>query len=171
MKTLIYPNKRLKLKSAEITEFDFQVREFAHQLFDHCVENNGLGMAAPQVDKQIRLVVIRNDLDKIDNKYPRFLLNPKISNPQGKVRHKEGCLSVPKVFAWVERYYSFDLTYHTLEGFGQKIKIENARDDLFGIVIQHEIDHLDGIEFIDKLDRFEKDKVIKALNKLRKKSK
>lgn len=179
MKTLIFPNPQLREKSEEVIDFNDDLKQFANELLKHCRANNGLGMAAPQVGKQIRLVVI--DIDKLpqqtvystDKKiiYPSVLVNPIIKNECGESKYKEGCLSVPGVHAWVKRCNSFCVNYKTLEGIEKVLQVNDVSNNLFGTVLLHEVDHLNGIEFIDKLEPFELDKAIKAINKLRKKYK
>lgn len=179
MKTLIFPNPQLKEPSEEVVDFNDELKNFAKELLSFCKENNGLGMAAPQVGKQIRLVVINVDLlpeqtiwhgeKKII--YPSVLINPQITNEDGKSKYKEGCLSVPGVHAWVKRCNSFTVTYQTLDDKTKTFHVKDVSNNLFGTILLHEVDHLNGIEFIDKLEPFEKNKVIKAINKLRKKYK
>jgi len=125
-------------------------------------------MAAPQVGELKRIVVIRSGFDNIKNYYPKYLVNPIISEEYGKSRYKEGCLSVPGVYAYVNRCNQFLLDYQDLDGTIHHIEITNVQKDFFGTVVMHEIDHLNGIEFIDRLDPIEKNKISKKLNKLRK---
>lgn len=168
MKTLLFPDSRLKKISTSITKFDAQLKTFSQELLEHCFKSNGLGMAAPQVGEPIRLVIINTEHPSIKKEYPNFLVNPRILNPEGSSSYKEGCLSLPGIYAKVKRHNSFTVIYQTLEGMEQTLRIENTTNDLFGTVVQHEIDHLDGIEFVDRLDIFEFDKISKALNKRRK---
>ena len=171
MEILTYPNKLLRRISEEVTIFDEKLNNLAQELSTCCKKRLGLGMAAPQIGEAIRLVVVNTTLDKINNKYPQYLVNPKITNCKGQSKFKEGCLSVPKVFAWVDRANSFELSYQDLDGESHTLRVEDTSNDLFGTVIQHEVDHLDGIEFVDKLSIFEKNKILPALAKLRRKAK
>lgn len=171
METLLYPDKRLTQVSETVEFFTDELEEFATALLDHCKANNGLGMAAPQVGRFIRLIVIDNESERISKPFPQFLVNPVIHNPDGESRYKEGCLSVPGIYAWVKRPACFGLTYQTLLGEKKTIELVDANKHLFGTVIQHEIDHLNGIEFIDRLNSFEKNKIIGQLNKRRKRRK
>lgn len=168
MQTLIFPDKRLKQKSEEITNYDSSLRKIATELLTYCKLQNGLGMAAPQTGNAIRLVVINKSIDSLPW-YPEILINPIIKNGEGTSKFKEGCLSVPGIFAWVTRFNSFDLSYFTLDGQEQFLHIKDVKNNRFGTIIQHEVDHLDGIEFIDRLTSFEYDKIVNKLNKLRKK--
>lgn len=168
MQTLIYPDKRLTKVSTEVTTFDEELETFANQLTTHCLKSFGLGMAAPQVGKHIRLIVVCKN-DKIADDCPTILVNPKIENATGLSRYKEGCLSVPGIFAWVERPATFTVTYQDLQGGSHEYHVKNANDELFGTVVQHEVDHLNGIEFVDLLTDYEYNKIVTKLNKLRKK--
>jgi len=176
MKTLFYPDKILREKSEPVTEFTDLLKTFARHLLIHCRRHGGLAMAAPQVGLLYRIIVV--DTDLLDHvyktsynklSYPQQMFNPEIINPTGKIRYKEGCLSCPGAYAWVNRYDAFTLKYQTDEGVSKTIDIKCAIGDPFGIVVQHEIDHLNGTLFIDKLDFIEKNKVIKGMNKFREK--
>lgn len=171
METLIYPDSRLGRICTPVENFDDELKCFAKELLSYCFKRFGLGMAAPQVGKSIRLVVINTTLEQINNKYPSFLVNPILRNLEGLSRFKEGCLSVPNVYAWVERANTFDVDYQDLDGEQKTLRIENTSEDVFGTVIQHEVDHLDGVEFIDRLEPFEKNKIMGRLAKLRRKKK
>jgi peptide deformylase len=164
MQTLLFPNPKLKEISTPITEFNKDLKQFSSDLFAHCHLSRGIGMAAPQVGKMIRLIVVmRSPINQVS------FANPRIENAQGSIIHKEGCLSVPGIYARVKRFKSFTLHYQTLEGFSQSLIVTGDEPHFFNIVIQHELDHLDGIEFIDKLDFFESSKISNALNKRRRK--
>lgn len=175
MKTLLYPNKLLREICKDVPVFNEAFKTFARHLMIHCRRSKGMGMAAPQVGFLYRIVVVDVDLldghfkkDYDKNGYPDTLFNPVITNGTGKVRYKEGCLSLPGIYAWVDRYESFDLSYQDEEGNKKELKVTCGQDSPYGIVLQHEVDHLDGIEFIDKLNFFEKDKIASKLNKFRK---
>lgn len=169
MQILLYPNKQLSEESKPIEEFDQALTNFAVELLTLCQANRGLGIAAPQVGRAICLVVVNTEFEKIGEKYPSILINPRIENASGTSRFKEGCLSVPGIFAWVTRPNQFDIVYQSIDGKEKTFHVENTQEELFGTVIQHEIDHLNGIEFLDRLNQFEKDKITRKLNKLRKK--
>lgn len=169
MQLLFYPNKQLTKTSEEVKEFNQALTNFAVELLTICQQYNGLGMAAPQVGNLIRLVVVNTELEKIGGDYPSILVNPRLENVSGKSRFKEGCLSVPGIYAWVNRYNTFDVVYQSIDGEEKTFHVKNTQEELFGTVIQHEIDHLNGVEFVDRLNQFEKDKITKKLNKMRKK--
>jgi peptide deformylase len=176
MKIVTYPNKILTQKSSDVTEFTEPYQKFARQLLILCRRYGGLGLAAPQVSFHKRIIVI--DTDMLDyayntqytkNNYPQQIFNPIITNASGKIKFKEGCLSCPNVSGWVERFEKFTLNYQDETGNSKSLDITCGIGDPFGIVVQHEIDHLDGITFVDKLNFIDKDKAIKKLNKEREK--
>ena len=177
LKTLEHPHPMLREVCTEVTEFDDNIVKFSNDLLELCRWHTGLGMAAPQVGNLKRIIVVdTNVLDYIYSKkyteqgYPKILINPVITNPQGRMRYKEGCLSLPGVSAWVSRCRSFGLAYQTELGESKTLDISvDLVGDPYGIVVQHEVDHLNGIEFIDNIDIIEKNKVQKQINKLRKK--
>lgn len=159
LKIVTDPCPTLRERSVEITDLsilqkkDFQEWLEKFRLTMH--EKDGVGLAAPQVGKNIRLCAINRDATKIkmEEKYlptwphDLILINPiwqKISRKQ--VTDYEGCLSVPKIFGKVKRY--FDISVTALNPKGEEIKFE--AHGFFARVIQHEVDHLDGILFIDK---------------------
>jgi peptide deformylase len=138
------PNPKLRLKSTELSLLDIKSKNFSAFCADMSktmVKKDGVGLAAPQVGKNIRLIVV-NEKDGII-----CMINPKITKRSWRKEcEEEGCLSVPNTFGQVKRNQSINCTYTSLEGKNKKI---NAKG-LLARVIQHEIDHLDGILFIDK---------------------
>jgi peptide deformylase len=176
MRTVYYPNKLLTEKCEKVEKFDTVIQTFARHLLIHCRRQGGLGLAAPQVGLLYRIVVVDTEIidnaystDYVKKDYPNKLFNPVISNTSGKIRYKEGCLSIPGVFAWVDRYQAFTINYQDENGNEKKLDVTCAPGDPYGIVLQHEVDHLDGVQFIDRLNFFEKDKIINKMNKFREK--
>jgi peptide deformylase len=176
MKTIYHPNKLLRSKCEAVDKFEDVLKTFARQLLIHCRRQGGLGMAAPQVGLLYRIIVVDTELmdhayktNYFKYEYPQILFNPVITNREGKIRYKEGCLSCPGAFAWTERSKSFTLTYQTDCGEQKKLDVTCDIGNPFGVVVQHEVDHLDGIQFIDNLNFIEKDKVTKQMNKYREK--
>jgi peptide deformylase len=158
LKIITNPNPILRKKSVEINEKDIssqKIKELYLDMEEIMLKGDGIGLAAPQVGKNIRLCVINASTLPAS----RFLsenrikegticmINPKITKKSwAREWGEEGCLSVPNVFGQVRRHKKITCQYFDLNG--QKIKL-NA-DGLLARVIQHEIDHLDGILFIDK---------------------
>jgi len=150
LKILTHPHPTLKKVSAEVPIEEISAPVFQALLLDMeetMLKKDGAGLAAPQIGQNIRLVVIRHE-DKT-----WFLINPQITKKSwARKIEEEGCLSVLNekgeiIYAPVERYKKVNCLY--LDAQGQKQKIAAA--DLLARVIQHEIDHLDGILFIDKI--------------------
>ena len=155
-----YPDKRLKNKSTEVENFDAELHKLLDAMHPFMIETNGIGLAAIQVNYAIRALIL-NIPDEEGEQLPENLLeiiNPVIMAKSGETTYQEGCLSVPKFYEDVTRYEK--ITLHYQDRYGNK-KILEA-DDLLAIAIQHEIDHLEGILFIDHLSysrrkKFEKE--------------
>ncbi len=162
---LIIPDKRLKHKSSKVLSFDNNLKNMVKDMFDTLyASGNGIGLAAPQVGIKKQIIVI--DLKEDGKKYPRTFINPKVVEfSKVKAINEEGCLSIPGYYADVERYETVEVEWFDVEGDIKKEKF----DGLLSICIQHEIDHLNGILFIDYLSNLKKrrayDKVKKNLKK------
>jgi peptide deformylase len=130
-----------ELEVVEVTKPEFQ--EYLDALILKMHEANGVGLASPQIGKNIRCVVIQPD----PYKSPEILINPVITKKsEALLESEEGCLSVPGVFGLVKRHKK--ITVHALNRHGRRFEFDAKNFDAF--VIQHEVDHLDGILFIDK---------------------
>ncbi|MFA6183691.1 MAG: peptide deformylase [Parcubacteria group bacterium] len=142
MKIITYPNSILEKKAQNIKNpLDAKIQELIPQMIQAMRENSGMGLAAPQVGESIRLCIIEN-LGKI-----YILINPKITaHSKEKKNSEEGCLSFPGKFIPVTRFETVQVRY--LNEKGEKCKIKAK--DLLARAFQHEIDHLDGILFINK---------------------
>lgn len=143
----------LRKKTQEISQIDDEIKDFARNLTHTMYLKDGVGLAAPQVGKSIRMFVIdpgRRDDDKA--KDPIVMINPSIQDKSGESISDEGCISVPDIFAEVKRFYKIKVTYTDLDG------IEHSQDfeGFAATVIQHENDHLDGVLFIDKISTMAK---------------
>lgn len=150
MKILTYPNPSLKKKAAPIKTFNKELAKIAKEMFQFMYKLNGVGLAATQVGLPYSIAVInhtRKTSDEIVLINPRFIkAGPEIVNEE------EGCLSVPGLSARVKRFGSVTCEYHNLKG--EKVVLE-ARE-LLARILQHEIDHLNGILFIDRLGEDER---------------
>ncbi len=133
----------LKKKSREIDVIDEKIRELADDMIDTMYKFSGVGLAAVQVGVLKRLIVI----DLYDDNGPMVLINPKIISTKGSKEKEEGCLSFPNKFGKVVRPEEVVVEYTTLDGEKKIIKDK----DLLGHVLSHEIDHLDGEVFVDKV--------------------
>ncbi len=157
---ITYPNKQLKTISRAVTDFDEELHRFLDDMFETMMQSNGIGLAAIQVANPIRALIlcIPDDEGNQDKESLIEIINPVIHNPQGTTLYQEGCLSVPGFYEDVERFET--LTLHYQNRHGETCVME--ADELLSIAIQHEIDHLDGKLFIEKLSynrrkKFEKE--------------
>ncbi|MFH0910490.1 MAG: peptide deformylase [Planctomycetota bacterium] len=157
----IYPNPVLRKPSTAVEVIDADLRRLAGDMCETLYANNGLGLAAPQVFVNTRLIVI--DLSKERNE-PQILVNPEITKKTGKETFDEGCLSFPGIQARVERALAISVYAQNLEGEELDIQAEG----LVARAIQHEIDHLDGILFIDRIEEVERFQIPEELERLEK---
>ena len=151
---LEFPDKRLRRVSEAITTFDRDLKRLSDNMLTIMYKEKGIGLAAPQVNKPVRLIVM--DISE-DRDQPLVFVNPVVSSFEGKVESNEGCLSVPDIKTDIKRHETITLNAQNLEG--TAISLET--DGLLSICIQHEIDHLNGKLFIDyisdiKLQRLRK---------------
>ena len=121
-------------------------------------ECKGIGLAAVQVDIQLRLVVI--DISEDRNK-PLFLANPVVNSKEDKIIFEEGCLSVPGFYEQVERFNQITYSFYDLKG----VPHEASASGLLAVCIQHEIDHLDGKLFVDYISNIKRDRIAKKIKK------
>lgn len=149
---LTYPNPELKKKSAAVTIINDAVRELARDMAETMYDAPGVGLAAPQIGIHQRVIVI--DVSGRDEPGDLIIaINPVIVHTEGEAYEEEGCLSVPKYAANVRRHARVVVKALDLEGNEQTWRAE----DLLAIAFQHEIDHLDGILFVDHLSPLKRD--------------
>ncbi len=159
----VYGSKVLRKRATEVEKVTPELKRFAKDMIETMYKSNGLGLAAPQVGKSIRLIVvdISNEEEKKD---PQIFFNPIVKEGKNPVTAEEGCLSVPGVWADVKRPGIV-----TLEAMDENGKLfEKEIDGMFARCVQHEIDHLDGVLFVDKIsatDRVMNEKKLKSLAK------
>ncbi|MCR6591523.1 peptide deformylase [Campylobacter insulaenigrae] len=167
---ITYPNPRLFLQSQEVKEFDKQLHILLDDMYETMIENKGVGLAAIQVDIPLRaLLVDIGDEEGIQKEKQTLLeiINPIITALDDEVIScNEGCLSIPGFYENVMRYKNIRLDYQ--DRFGKKQSL-NAHDFL-AVAIQHEVDHLDGHLFIEKLSFLKRKKFDKEFKKKSKKS-
>ena len=160
---LIEPNKLLRHVSKPVEKVTKNEKKLMDDMLDTMYAANGIGLAAIQIGIPLRIIVIDISKDP-DKKEPRFFVNPIIKNKNSiKVTYEEGCLSVPNQFAEIDRPKECDVEY--LDYDGEK-KILNA-EGLLATCIQHEMDHLEGILFIDYLSKLKRSMITKKLSKLK----
>ncbi|MFT7860586.1 MAG: peptide deformylase [Sulfurimonas sp.] len=164
-----YPDKRLREKSKEVEVFD----ENLHQLLDAMnplmIDTNGIGLAAIQVAHPVRALIL-NIPDEDGNQPDENLLeiiNPVIIETEGETSYQEGCLSVPQFYEDVTRHETVKINYQDRHGNTKTLEA----DGLLAIAIQHEMDHLEGILFIDKLSYSRRKKFEKEYKKIQKERK
>lgn len=163
-KIIIEPDPILRKKSESLEQVDNELRKLMDDMLKTMYAAPGIGLAAVQVGILKRLIVI--DVSKDDNKKaPLFLVNPKIIYKSKNTSiHEEGCLSLPGHFAEIERPSECHIDYLDYNGEKKNLKA----DGLLSTCIQHEIDHLDGVLFVDYLSKLKKDMIIKKLKKYKK---
>ena len=163
---LILPDKRLRQVSEPVKKVDAGIRELVEDMFETMYEAPGIGLAAIQVGMPKRVVTM--DLAKKDDpKNPQVFINPEVVwTSEEKATYEEGCLSIPEYYGDVERpaqvkvkYLDFDGKPHELEASG-----------LLATCLQHEIDHLNGVLFIDHLSKLKRDRVLKKFTKAAKRA-
>ena len=162
-KILIEPNKLLRKVSRSVDKVGDMERALMDDMLDTMYDAPGIGLAAIQIGVPKRIIVM--DISRDENKKePRYFVNPIIKNKnKEKVRYEEGCLSVPDQFAEIERPNACEVEYLDYEGKKQILKA----DGLLATCIQHEMDHLEGILFIDYLSKLKKSMIIKKLSKIK----
>ncbi len=145
---LTYPNEKLKKKSIEVSLSEmknWKLQTFIDEMIETMKKSNGVGLAAPQVGQNTRIIIAtKNDGEIL------ALLNPKIVKKSlFKIKNEEGCLSVPGKLCVVRRHKSVEVK--AKNRLGREVKLKAS--GLFAIVLQHEIDHLDGLLIIDKAEK------------------
>ncbi len=178
------PDSRLKTVSTPVEKFDDELQVLVEDMFETMYDAPGIGLAAIQVGVPLRVLVIDLQPDDPDAepevctahgghhhthqptlKQPRVFINPEILEPAEELAtYSEGCLSVPDIYADVDRPATCRVRYQDLNG----TVYEEDLDGLMATCIQHEMDHLEGILFIDHLSKLKRNMALKKLDKLRK---
>ena len=178
------PDPRLKQISAPVTQFDAQLKALVDDMFETMYDAPGIGLAAVQLGVPLRVLTIDLQPEDMDaepevctahgghshahrpvKREPQVFINPEILDPSKDVAvYSEGCLSVPEIYADVERPARIRARWQDLNGQVH----EEELDGLMATCLQHEMDHLEGILFIDHLSRLKRQMVLKKLDKLRK---
>ena len=162
-KILTEPNKLLRQISKNVDEVGNEERTLMDDMLDTMYDAAGIGLAAIQIGVPKRVIVMDISRDET-KKEPRYFVNPVIKNKnEEKAKYEEGCLSVPDQFAEIERPNACEVEYLDYDG---KKKLLKA-DGLLATCIQHEMDHLEGILFIDYLSKLKKSMIIKKLSKIK----
>lgn len=157
-----FPDPRLKLVSKPITQITDEIRQLAADMIEVMYDEPGIGLAAPQVGESVRMFVIDTEWsDEEIGRNPKVVLNPEIAEREGRITWDEGCLSVPDYNAVVERDAKITLRGVDLDG----NPILERAEGLRAVCIQHEVDHLDGILFIDRISRLKRGLYVKKRRK------
>lgn len=160
-----YPEPVLRQETEKIDTFDSKLVKLVEDMADTMYDAPGIGLAAPQIGKSIKLIVVDTSEDRDDEKKYQALVNPEIIAHEGNQVDEEGCLSVPELTANVTRYQKITVSYQDLQGQAHELSTE----DRFAVVLQHEIDHLNGILFIDHLSPLKRSLYKKKVKKWLKK--
>lgn len=163
---LILPDARLRAVADPIVEVDEDIRTLAKDMLDTMYDAPGIGLAAPQVGVLKRIVVM--DLaPEGEAPTPLVMINPEITHFGDEMQvTEEGCLSIPELYYEVERPSAVTVKYTDLDG----KEVTKDADGKLAVCIQHELDHLDGVLYIDYLSRLKRDRVIKKFDKAAKRA-
>jgi peptide deformylase len=163
---IILPDKRLRLRSEPVKSIDKEIKSLVEDMFETMYDAPGIGLAAIQVAVPKRVVTV--DLAKKDEpKKPQVFINPELTwTSDDKGAHEEGCLSIPEVYEDVERPVRVRVRYLDLDGKPQEVEA----DGLLATCLQHEIDHTNGILFIDHISRLKRNLITKRFSKAAKRA-
>jgi peptide deformylase len=156
-----YPDPVLAKPGEAVTEFDEDLRNLVEEMFDSMYAAHGIGLAAPQIGISKRITVIDVNFKK-DPADKLVLINPEIIEREGKQFEEEGCLSLPEIREKVNRAARVKVRAQNVAG--EWFEVEG--DELLARAFQHEIDHLDGVLFLDRLSRLKRDLVVRKIKKL-----
>lgn len=145
-----YPDEVLRVECAPVEAFDSELKALVENMLETMYEAQGIGLAAPQIGVTQRLTVIDVSADEPD---PLVFVNPVITAQEGKVSSEEGCLSIPEYRETVKRNES--VVVDAFDEKGEPFTVE--ADGLLAICLQHEIDHLNGVLFVDHLSRLKRE--------------
>ena len=158
---VILPDARLRLASEPVGPVTDEIRNLAADMLETMYDAPGVGLAAIQIGVPKRVVTIDTSKDENDRR-PQVFLNPEIVwSSEEKRIYDEGCLSIPEYYGEVERPDRVRVRFRDLDGAEREIEA----DGLLATCIQHEIDHLDGVLFIDHLSKLKRDRVVKKFTK------
>ncbi|MDF1877373.1 peptide deformylase [Sulfurimonas sp. SAG-AH-194-L11] len=169
LKIIEYPDKRLRVKSEEVKVFDKKLHDLLDAMNKIMIDTNGIGLAAIQVAQPVRVLVL--NIPEEDGEQPPEnlleIINPVISDKSGTFIYNEGCLSVPTFYEDIERAEFLTLHFQDRDGNTKTLEVEG----MLSIAIQHEMDHLEGKLFIDKLSPSRRRKFEKEYKRMLKKRK
>jgi peptide deformylase len=157
---VVYPDKRLKIVSTEVALFDEELHSLLDDLYDTMRDKNGIGLAAIQVGvpKCVLIINVPVEAEEANDDQPKEntleMINPCIIEKEGSEIFQEGCLSIPGVYEDVERAKHVKVEYYDREGRKQEVQ----SDEFLAIAIQHEMEHLEGKVFIERLSYLKRKK-------------
>ena len=158
---IVAPDPRLKLTCDPVIDVTDELRQLMDDMLDTMYDAPGIGLAAPQVGVTKRVIVVdvtKND----DERHPYQMVNPKITwRSEELLDYEEGCLSLPEQYAQVSRPEKIRIKYLDFDGNAQEIETSG----ILATCIQHEMDHLDGVLFVDHISKLRRDLIIRKLKK------
>ena len=170
---LKYPDKGLKVKASIVEEVDAEVRELIEDMFETMYSSGGVGLAATQLGALKRVIVLDIPMESADNgegddektnkRQILSFINPELTDLSGEMIFEEGCLSLPGITADVKRAERLKLT--ALDGRGMAVEMEV--EGFLAVALQHEVDHLDGLLFVDRIGRIRRELLLRKYKKLR----
>ena len=167
---IILPDKQLRIVSKPVEKVTSDVRKLADDMFETMYDAPGIGLAAIQIAVPLRLITMdlaKRDDDENSAARPQVFINPEVISASDDLSvYEEGCLSIPEYYEAVERPAKVRFRYLDLDGKTQEADAEG----LFATCIQHEIDHLNGVLFVDYLSKLKRDRVMKKFTKFAKRA-
>jgi len=158
-----YPEAVLATKARPVTEFNDELKKLTDDMFESMYVAEGIGLAAPQIGISKRIYIVDLSVGK-DPEQRLVLINPEIVEKEGKQYEEEGCLSLPEIRDKVTRFFRVRMRAQDVNG--EWFEIDG--DELLARAFQHELDHLDGILFIDRLSRLKRDLILRRIRKMQK---
>ena len=164
-----YPDKRLRQKSKKVEKFDKELHALLDAMYPMMVKTNGIGLAAIQVSHAKQVLIL--NIPEEDGEQPIEnlieMVNPVITNKEGEIIYQEGCLSVPTFYEDITRFENITVNFQDRDANTKTLEA----DGLLSVAIQHEIDHLNGLLFIDKLSYSRRKKFEKEYKRMLKEKK
>jgi len=163
LKIFEYPEQVLRDRTLPVTEFDETLAELTRDMAETMYDAPGIGLAAPQIGRSLKLIVVDISKGPKEDRKQEYMVmaNPEIIENEGNQIDEEGCLSVPELTSDVKRFKKIKVTYQDLKGKPFTLETE----DRFAVVLQHEIDHLNGILFLDHLSPLKRNLYKKKVKK------
>ena len=158
-----WPDPVLAKRGEEVTEFDGELATLVEEMFESMYAAQGIGLAAPQISISQRITVIDVSFKK-NPEEKLVLINPEVVSKEGKQVEEEGCLSLPDIREKVQR--AAKVKVKAQNEHGEWFEVEG--EELLARALQHEIDHLDGVLFIDRISRLKRELVLRKIKKLQK---